>query len=245
MAARQEGLGRIEIRALGSLREFQATLRLQQQIWGFDEVDTVAPRLFAVFARIGGSCLGAYLDGSLVGYALAFAAIKPDRRPYWHSHMAGVDPACQDLGIGYRLKLRQREEALAAGLGLIEWTFDPLQARNAYFNIEKLGTAVEAYLPDFYGITSSELHGALPTDRLMAAWHLRDPVVVRRLAGERPLLHRGAVRIEVPKRIADVPQTRATAIQERVRSQFSAAFRQERRVAAFERTGDGGIYHLL
>ncbi len=241
MAASQEGL---EIRPLESLAEFDRTLDLQKRVWGFDESDLVAPRLFGVFARTGGSCLGAFLKGELVGFTLAFAAFKTGGQRYWHSHMAAVEPALHHRGIGYLLKLRQREEALASGLDLIEWTFDPLQARNAYFNIEKLGVSIEGYLPNFYGVTSSELHGAIPTDRLVAAWHLRSRGVVGRIAGERPAPSTGERRIEIPARISEEPRDRAVTIQDRVRAEFLVAFAAKCRVTHFERGPDGGAYHL-
>ena len=244
MAAGQADLRDLEIRPLESLDEFHLTLRLQKMIWGFDETDTVASRLFGVFHHIGGSSLGAFLEGELVGYSLAFAAFKPNHKVYWHSHMTGVDPSAHNLGIGHKLKLRQREEALAAGLDLIEWTFDPLQGRNAFFNIEKLGTAIEAYIPNFYGITSSELHGSLPTDRLVAAWHLSSPSAVERLAGRQPPCGECAMRIEIPARISEVPRPEAAEIQDRVRQQFRSAFDEGLRVTRFERGPSRGAYLL-
>ena len=244
MATSQADLKNLQIRPLQSLEEFNETLRLQKLIWGFDESETVASRLFGVFSHIGGSSLGAFLDGGLVGYTLAFAAFKPDRKAYWHSHMAGVDPSLHNLGIGRKLKLRQREEALASGLDLIEWTFDPLQARNAFFNIERLGTSIEAYIPNFYGVTSSELHGYLPTDRLVAAWHLTSPLVVARLSGGRPAHSECAMRIEIPARISELPRPEATDVQNRVREQFQAAFDAGLRVRRFERGPSRGFYIL-
>ena len=244
MAARQAGLGPVEIRPLRTLEEFQSTLPLQAEIWGFDDTDQVAPRLFGVFDRIGGSCLGAYIGGEIVGFSLAFAAFKPDGLRYWHSHMVGVSPGLHGQGVGYQIKLRQREEALATGLDLIEWTFDPLQARNAYFNIEKLGVDVNAYLPDFYGITSSELHGSLPTDRLVAAWRLGSSRVIARLEGRPRTCAESAARIEIPARIADVPREQAAGVQAHVRESFQAAFASGLRVSQFRRTATGGTYHL-
>ena len=244
MAARQASLEGLQIRRLRSLEEFNLTLGLQKRVWGFDEADIVAPRLFSVFSRIGGSCLGVFRDGKLVGYSLAFPAFKPSGDRYWHSHMAAVHPSLQHQGIGHRLKLRQRSEALAAGLDLIEWTFDPLQARNAYFNIEKLGTDVVGYLPNFYGVTSSELHGSLPTDRVVAAWRLRSPRVLERLKARRPPAVAGDSQIRIPARISDVPRSRAARIQDRVRNQFQEAFERGLRVTHFERSRDSGIYHL-
>lgn len=244
MATRQAGLGPVEIRPLRTLEEFQSTLRLQSEIWGFDQADLVAPRLFGVFDRVGGSCLGTYLGGEIVGFSLAFAAFKPNGRRYWHSHMVGVRPHLHGHGVGYQIKLRQREEALAVGLDLIEWTFDPLQSRNAYFNVEKLGVDVQAYLLNFYGVTSSELHGALPTDRLVAAWNLRSPRAVACLEGRPSPSPESAERIEIPARISDVPRERAAKIQARVRGSFQAAFASGLRVSGFERTTEGGVYHL-
>ncbi len=245
MAAGQAaGVGRLSIRRIESLPEFEQTLRLQKLIWGFDESDTVAARLFGVFNRIGGSSLGAFLGNTMVGYTLAFAAFKANHKPYWHSHMTGLDPVIQNLGVGYRLKLRQREEGLGAGLDLIEWTFDPLQSRNAFFNIEKLGVEIEAYLPNFYGVTSSELHGALPTDRLVAAWHLDRTSVIARVEGLRRVPRKGERRIAIPLRISEVPRPEAAAIQEAVREQFQSAFAEGLRVVSFERASSGGVYHL-
>ena len=244
MAEGQEQLDSLDIRPLRTLDEFEATIPLQRSIWGFKDEELVASRLFVVFSRIGGSSLGAYLGGNLVGYTLAFAAIKPDGEPFWHSHMAGVVPRAQGSGIGRLLKLRQREEALRAGIDRIEWTFDPLQPRNAHFNIEKLGVEVDTYLPNFYGITSSDLHESIPTDRLVAVWRLRHPAVEARLAGRSRDRARGHLRIEVPARIAGRPRDVAMAIQARVREQFTAAFQAQLRVAGFERTATGGIYHL-
>lgn len=244
MAAGQGQLDTLDIRPLRTLEEFEATVPLQRAIWGFKEEELVASRLFVVFSRIGGSSLGAYLRGSLVGYTLAFAAFKPDRGPFWHSHMAGVVPQAQGLGIGRQLKLRQREEALKAGIDRIEWTFDPMQPRNAHFNIEKLGVEVDTYLANFYGITSSDLHGSIPTDRLVAVWRLRHPAVEERLAGRIPARAQGHLHIEVPARIAGRSRDVAMAIQARVREQFTTAFQARLRVTGFERTPTGGIYHL-
>lgn len=244
MAEGQEQLDTLDIRPLRTLDEFEATVPLQRAIWGFKDEELVASRLFVVFSRIGGSSLGAYLGGDLVGYTLAFAAFRPGGEPFWHSHMAGVVPQAQGLGIGRLLKLRQREEALKAGVDRIEWTFDPLQPRNAHFNIETLGVEVDTYLPDFYGITSSELHGSIPTDRLVAVWRLRHPAVEDRLAGRSRASARGHLRIEVPARIAGRPRDVAIAIQARVREQFTAAFQAQLRVTGFERTSTGGTYHL-
>jgi len=109
-----------------------------------------------------------------------------NRKPFLHSHMTAVSAAHRDRGIGRQLKLFQRADALARGISLIEWTFDPLVTKNAYFNFMRLGAIARRYIPNAYGITTSPLHGTLPTDRLVAEWHLRSPRVLRVLAGKRP-----------------------------------------------------------
>ncbi len=244
MAAGKAELKGLDIRALTTHEEFQRTLGLQKKIWGFDEGDVVAPRLFGVYRHIGGSVLGAFVGGRMVGYALAFAGFKSAGRVYWHSHMTGVVPELQGRGIGRRLKLRQREEALAAGIDLIEWTFDPLQARNAYFNLERLGVVVREYAPNLYGITSSELHGSLPTDRLVAAWRLESPRVLKRIAGNLVDRDDSDGTIAIPKEIAALPREAALAIQARVRAEFRSAFAGGGEVTGFETTPAGGRYLL-
>ncbi len=239
MATGKAVLEGLAIRPLRSLDEFHETVRVQKDIWAFSDEDLVAPRLFTVFSRIGGSCLGAFVDGRLLGFALAFTARKPDGRPYWHSHMAGVSPEAQGFGVGRALKLRQREAALDARIDRIEWTFDPLQARNAHFNIEKLGVRVEAYLRNFYGITSSALHGSLPTDRLLVSWNLQDPEVVARLYGRRPPFHDGEAGVAVPLSIRDVPDREARRLQRRIRAEFDAFQERGMHVVGFRRE-DGG-----
>ena len=244
MAASEADLSRLEVRPLTELDEFQQTLSLQKRIWGFDEADVVAPRLFSVSRHVGGSVLGAFIAGEMVGYTLAFAAFKNDHRVYWHSHMAGIIPELQGRGIGRRLKFRQREEALSANIDLIEWTFDPLRVGNALFNLERLGAVVSEYLPNLYGVTSSELHGSLPTDRLVASWRLESPRVCARVKGESVEQSKLSGTIEIPKDVSDLPPDEALDIQARVRSRFQSAFEDGLEVTGFEPTEAGGSYLL-
>ncbi len=108
-------------------------------------------RFLVVVSHVGGHVFGAYDGGRMVGFCFAIPGIKPDGRPYLHSHMLGVLPEYRNLAVGRRLKLRQREDALARGIELIEWTFDPLELKNAYFNIERLGAMVRRYSENQYG----------------------------------------------------------------------------------------------
>ncbi|MDE0103039.1 MAG: acetyltransferase [Bryobacterales bacterium] len=244
MAARKAGIGSLEVRPVKSLEEWHLTVGLQREIWGFDETDEVPPRLFGVILRTGGSCLGAFLKGEMVGFSLAFAGLKSSGARYWHSHMVGVRPSLHGRGIGYRIKLAQREAALAAGVERIEWTFDPLRARNAHFNVTKLGTVAHEYLPDFYGTTSSDLHGGLPTDRLVAVWHLRSRRVADRVLGLEPAPARGSLLVEIPSAIERLPRAEALAARERLRAEFPAAFARGFRVTGFTRGPTTATYHL-
>lgn len=170
MTDQQEG--EIVVRAAQTLEELDACVQLQQSVWQFEDIDIIPRRMFVVARAVGGQVFGAWDRNTLAGYALAIPGVR-DRRAYLHSHMLAVARPYRNRGIGRSLKLAQRLEALARGIDLIEWTFDPLQIKNAYLNIEKLGAVVRRYTSDFYGATSSPLHLSLPTDRLHAEWWLR------------------------------------------------------------------------
>ena len=236
----------IEIRDLRRLDEFDEAVRLQQTIWGFADIGMLPLRSFVVSRNVGGQLLGAYEGGAMVGFLIAVPGIKPGPRAYLHSHMLGVLPAYRDAGIGRRLKLRQRDEALGRGIDLIEWTFDPLELKNAFFNIERLGAIVRRYSENQYGVTDSPLHGGLPTDRSIAEWRLDSPRVRAVLAGER-VARRVAERIVFPSdigRIRSQDLGRAREIQRSNGEKFQRAFERGLAVTGFERGETEGIYLL-
>src|SRR5262249_13342426 len=150
------------------------------------DIELLPVRLFVVANKVGGHAFGAFDGDRMVGFLLAIAGLKPGGYSYLHSHMLGVLPEYRDYGLGRRMKLAQRDEAIARGVELVDWTFDPLELRNAYFNIERLGAIVRRYVENQYGTTSSPLHGGLPTDRCTAEWWIKSPRVGAILAGERP-----------------------------------------------------------
>ena len=159
------------VRALAGHAEFAEAVRLQKVIWGFPDLELLPVRFFVVASRVGGQTLGAFDGGRMAGFLLAIPGIKKDSgTPYLHSHMLGVLSDYRDAGVGRMLKSAQREDALARGIRLIEWSFDPFEAKNAYFNLELLGAIVRTYVPNMYGISASPLHGDLPTDRCIAEW---------------------------------------------------------------------------
>jgi predicted GNAT superfamily acetyltransferase len=167
----------IEIRQLFQLADFEEVLHLQQAIWGFPDIELLPLRFLVVVNSVGGHVFGAYDGDMMVGFCFAIPGVKRGGQPYLHSHMLGVLPAYRDAHVGRSLKLKQREEALARGIQLIEWTFDPLELKNAFFNIERLGAIVRRYHENQYGITFSPLHGGLPTDRCYAEWWIASPRV--------------------------------------------------------------------
>jgi len=167
----------VVVRSCHGLEEFHACVALQREIWGEEPLEVEPATIFVVAAHTGGQVIGAFAGDTLVGFLLAVAGVR-DGRPYLHSHMAGVREAYRDQGVGRKLKLFQREEALQRGIKLIEWTFDPLELRNAHFNLNRLGAICRKYLPNLYGVTTSPLHRGLRTDRLLAEWYLESAKVI-------------------------------------------------------------------
>jgi predicted GNAT superfamily acetyltransferase len=165
------------IRELSSEPELREAVALQKTIWGFDDADLLPFRMFVVATKIGGQLLGSFDGERMVAFCLGIPGLKPGGKFYLHSHMLGVLPEYRNAGIGRQLKERQKQDALARGIELIEWTFDPLELKNAYFNIERLGAIVRRYVRNQYGISSSLLHGGLPTDRCVAEWWIGKPRV--------------------------------------------------------------------
>jgi predicted GNAT superfamily acetyltransferase len=171
----------MRLRDLDTHDDFAAVVRVQHEVWGEDYDDVVPRSLFAVAVRTGGILIGAEDDaGHLVAFVFSLPALRHGRVVQW-SHMLAVTPAARGQALGLRLKLAQRERALARGVDLVEWTYDPLLSGNARLNVRRLGCVVEAYLDDVYGPSSSPLHGGLPTDRFIASWHIGSPHVARRV----------------------------------------------------------------
>ncbi len=237
----------IEVRELHERADLAEAVRLQKVIWGFEEIDMLPLRLFVVATKVGGQALGAFDGDRMAGFALAIPGVKAGAQSYLHSHMMGVLPEYRDRGLGRQLKLRQRTDALARGIELIEWTFDPLELKNAFLNIEKLGAIVRRYVLNQYGTTSSRLHGGLPTDRCIAEWHLSSPRVKGVVEGGDPPPREILDRIAVPADIAEIRHhnpKRAREIQEDISNHFLDQFGKGLAVIGFERTAAHGTYLL-
>ena len=190
----------ITIRKCNGLEEMHACLELQREVWNFTDAELVPLRLFVVAEKVGGQVIGGFEGKELVAFALSVPGMRAGHC-YLHSHMLAVRQSYRNSGLGRRMKLFQREEALSRGFELIEWTFDPLEIKNAYLNIERLGAIARRYNINQYGITSSPFQGGLPTDRLIAEWWLKSKRVETFLAtGKKPEFQRERI-IAVPAEI--------------------------------------------
>jgi len=264
----------IVIRECRGFAELQACVDLQVEVWGYSDGDVIPRRVFLVAQKIGGQVLGAFdtegrdegsgvgdRDGasSMVGFALALPGVKTGAKSrtgmpesYLHSHMLAVRDGYRNQSIGAKLKLAQRDDALARGLLRMEWTFDPVEIKNAFLNIAKLGAVVRRYEENFYGASSSHLQGGLQTDRLVAEWWIGSPRVRAAVAGERyvPAAADVETTIEVPAAIygwkaEDAQRHLAQRVQAENRDRFQQAFARGLTVIGFTRDGAGnGTYRL-
>ncbi len=241
----------IEIRVCHSLEDCEACVAMEKAVWQTDDVELVPSALLRVVAETGGQVLGAFDGARMIGFTFAIVGchtVVGRAEPFLHSHMTAVLREYENQGIGRRLKFFQRQDALARGIRLVRWTFDPFQLKNAWFNVMRLGAVLRSYLPNFYGITSSPLHGGIPTDRLVAEWQL-DSQRVRAAAEGRlpPVPGPEAVRISLPNDIATTAKTdpaAAVRIQDTMRPQFLRHFGAGYAVTAIEPAGPQTNYVL-
>lgn len=251
---------RYTIRPCRDIGELGACVRLQKQIWGYADAEAYPLRLFVNLTHIGGQVIGAFSSsgrpsgrqaGKLVGFVAAMPAWRDGKR-YLHSLSLAVARGYQNRGLGRKLKLEQRKLALEAGINSIEWTFDPLQARNAFFNIVRLGAITRRYQPDYYGRVRSRLQQGLPSDRLVCEWQLRSARVRAAVAPDRSA-HLTAPKTTAPATIiipadfsalARQDHERARKLQASVRRGFEAYFRQGLVVSGFERGANVARYLL-
>ena len=254
----------IIIRTCRGFDELQACVRMQTETWGYDESDVIPRKAFRVAQKIGGQVMGAFdteIPGappqggpeSMVGFVFSLPGVKTGNakpRAYLHSHMLAVREDYRNRGLGTKLKLEQRLDALSRGIRHMEWTFDPMEIKNAFLNIHKLGAIARGYEVDFYGVSSSRLQGGLPTDRLVAEWELDSPRVQAILGGRPAAEHLIEERILVPACIYEWKATeagreRALAVQLENRRKFQQAFSQKLAVLGFVKDAEGnGVFEL-
>ncbi len=236
----------VSIEVCTTLDEIRQCVDLQRAIWNDPDEDLIPSTILTVANKIGGHVLLAKDGARAVGFAFAFPAFHGELR-YLHSHIVGVMPEYQNRGLGRQLKLKQRELALVLQIPLMEWTFDPLALRNAYFNIARLGAIIRCFQSNVYGITSSPLHSGLPTDRLVAEWWLSSSRVNSALAGNSPVSISDAVQIIVPAEMEGWKNSgspRAIEVQQGLKKEFQERFDRGFAVTGFRIENGNGIYLL-
>jgi predicted GNAT superfamily acetyltransferase len=221
----------IKFRECVSVQDFDECLRLQREVFALPETEVSPRRHFIVTKNAGGWTLGAFTGDKLIGFVLTVPAFRGHERAFY-SHMTAVDAAFQGAGLGAKLKFAQRVKALAEGVSYIKWTFEPVKARNAYFNLCRLGAEMRSYAVNFYGTDYVTAAGSAPlgldSDRLFAEWRLDSEKSIA-LAETGSYANQAKPRQEIlipadwQKLVAEDPQT-ARAEQLRIRQEFQDAF---------------------
>jgi predicted GNAT superfamily acetyltransferase len=183
MNTSRSDLSSITVRPVETMAEYRAVEAIQRQAWAMPhDLEVVPLHLLVTAVKNGGMVLGAFRGEEMVGFVFGFPGLTAEGKLKQCSHMMGVLPGVQGGGVGYALKRAQRAFVLAQGLDLITWTYDPLESRNAYLNVAKLGAVCRSYLRDFYGEMADGLNAGLPSDRFEMEWWIDSERVVRRLA---------------------------------------------------------------
>ncbi|MGH9432342.1 MAG: acetyltransferase [Terriglobia bacterium] len=240
---------RYVIRSCRTLAELASCVELQRKIWGYSEDEVYPVRLLVNLQRIGGMVLGAFAPGGeMVGVLMGMPAWHGQRR-YIHSLGLGVAVGHENRGLGQRLKLEQRRLALQAGIECIEWTFDPMRAKNAFLNLVRLGAIARRYVPDYYGAVKSRLQQGLPSDRLICEWWLKSPRVKLALEGRPPRdpATQPAAEVEIPGDMeswADHHPRQARSAQAKVRTRLIRLLHRGLVITGFTVDGVQGRYLL-
>ncbi len=242
----------IEIRECRSVGDLSQCVALQKEVFALPDIEISPVRHFIVSRQAGGFTLGAFAGELLVGFVLSVPSFFGNER-FFYSHMAAVKEGFQGSGIGAQLKWAQREESLKLGVKYIKWTFQPVQSRNAFFNLEKLGVTIKHYEPNFYGTDYStsgdqSKNIGLDSDRLFAEWHLENEKVKRFAKGE-SYAETGDVskRIELNfdwNELVKNDPHKAVAEQERIKKEFQTAFADGLICRGFERGSNVSAYLL-
>ena len=242
----------IAVRECATVEEFDQCVRLQREAFGLPDLE-LSPRRHLVVARsAGGFVLGAFAGERLVGFVLNQVAVRSGDEIIGYSHMMAVAKDFQNRGVGARLKWAQRERAMHEGRRFIRWTWDPMQARNAHFNINRLGVVVRSYAVNYYGTNYLTVEGefgkeyGLDSDRLVASWELDSPRVEALSRGDVPEpIGPPALSVMVPPNWGALVKEQPGAAREellRVREEFRRAFEARLTCAGFERDSSGPRY---
>ena len=237
------------VRPCEEVGEFAGCVALQKEIWGYSDHDIYPARMFLNITRMGGHVLGAFTEeDSMAAFVVSVPAWRKEHR-YFYSLLLGVLPGHENQGLGRMLKIAQRKAALHAGIEYIEWTFDPMRAKNAYFNIVRLGAIVRRYCPDYYGPILGKLQRELPSDRLIAEWPLKSARVRNALAGKmpRPPEKKASAKVAIPLDLDSIVSRKSSEAREwqtNVRKTLQDCFARKLAITGFERT-ESEAYYLL
>ena len=241
------------IRECTTIEEFDGCVALQREAFGLPDLELSPRRHLIVSRQAGGWTLGAFVAERLVGFVHHLAAVRGDNEIFGYSHMMAVAKDYQNKGVGVRLKWAQRERAMREGRKLIKWTWDPMMARNAHFNLNRLGATVDSYAENFYGIdynadSSLTEKVGLPSDRLIATWNLGAERVNALSKGVgAPVDAKPVATVTIPAEWTTLVKhdpRRARDEQAHVREEFRKAFAQKLVCAGFER-GEKESKYLL
>ncbi len=223
----------VEIRQVKTIAEYDACVHLQREVFGLPDLEISPRRHLIVSEQAGGWTLGAFFDGRLVGFVHHLAAVR-GQEIFGYSHMMAVAADVQNQGVGAQLKWAQRARALSEGRNFIKWTFEPVRARNAHFNLNRLGVVVRSYAVNFYGTDYSSNPAeraagplGMDSDRLFASWELMSPRVAA-------LAERREVSVGEPEDVIEIPNDFAGLLKSdpaaakaetlRIREEFLRAF---------------------
>ncbi|HEY2960896.1 MAG TPA: GNAT family N-acetyltransferase [Pyrinomonadaceae bacterium] len=246
----------IQIRECATIEEFDSCVALQREAFGLPDLEISPRRHLIVSRQAGGWTLAAFVADRMVGFVHHLAAVRPDNEIFGYSHMMAVAKDYQNKGVGARLKWAQRERALAEGRTFIKWTWDPMQARNAHFNLNRLGVTVDTYTENFYGtdyfadpLQAEENRPGLQSDRLVARWELKSPRVAALASGLTPAIEvKPVASVAIPAEWSALVKRdphRAREVQARVRTEFQQLFAKGLICAAFERGAEESSYLLF
>lgn len=223
----------IVIRELESVAELKRAERFQQEVWGADDPADNSDLMLAI-QHEGGLLAGAFKEDRMLGFLFGFPTSRPDVQ---HSHRLGVHPDSQGMGLGVKLKWFQRNWCLARGIETVCWTYDPLRSVNAGLNIARLGATANTYYKDYYGVMKG-INAGVPSDRILAEWHLNTPKVREHAAGGSPPLPSNSIAIAIPRDLdALLSDDLEGAIKARlrVREALTEAFAKGYGISGFDR----------
>ncbi len=244
---------KITIRECVDTEDLSDCVRLQREVFALPELEISPVRHFIVTLHAGGFTLGAFYGGELIGFTLSVPAVLRGEKAFY-SHMTVVDKNFQSMGIGRKLKWEQRRTALKRDVKFIKWTFQPVVARNAYFNLEKLGAEIREYEPNFYGTDygvspSNTNSNGIDSDRLFAEWQLESKKVKALANGDKfEGIGESVRKIEIPNdwhKLLETDANKAIAEQKRIKQEFQTAFSENLICRSFERDKNNPKYLLF